>query len=306
LDGAYNLPDEQKNYIKFYHNNFDYYCDIDNIADVAILHSFATMAHNNDLPYQSTFLFEQSLIQEKIPFDIIFDKQLENLSKYKVLVLADQECLSDEKLDAIKKFVNNGGGLVASEFTSLYTEWRERKHNFGLKDILSINAPEWKGKDYEEDFLKISVQKNLIGKGRVVYIPEITPSVPKPSGVAMTSNYWKLPLNNSELIESVEWASGNNLSVSIAAPQTITMELTQKKDKSASILHLVNFDYRDSSVQNIKVDIMVPEGKKVTHVSVLTPDGRDDEILQFKEIGKKVVFTVPKLSIYDMVVIKLE
>ena len=91
LAQGYELPEDQKEYIRFFHRNFDFYREISNIADVAVLHSFASMAYNNDLPYQSTYLYEQVLIQNKIPFDIIFDDQLKDLSKYKVLVLADQE-----------------------------------------------------------------------------------------------------------------------------------------------------------------------------------------------------------------------
>ena len=51
------------------------------------------------------------------------------------------------------------------------------------------------------------------------------------------------------------------------------MELVQKEDRSAMILHLLNFDYRNSPVKNIKVDILVPAGKRVTQATVLTPDG---------------------------------
>jgi hypothetical protein len=301
------LTEDQRNYIKFFHKNFDYYHNIHNVADVAVLHSYASMAFNNDRPYQSTYLFHQALIQEKIPFDIIFDDNLKDLSKYKVLVLADQECLSDEKLDLIRKFVNQGGGLVATEHSTLYTEWRQRKRDFGLNDLFQVKAPQWhEDNSSPEDILNIPVQKREVGKGRVVYIPEVKPSVPKPAAVSMTSRYWKLPVNLKELIESVQWASGNNLSLKVEAPLTVTMELTQKEDKSALILHLLNFDSKISSVKNIKVDVQIPEGKKVTQVTVMTPDSRDDEILQFKENGKRNVFIVPQLTIYDIVVMKLE
>jgi hypothetical protein len=74
----------------------------------------------------------------------------------------------------------------------------------------------------------------------------------------------------------------------------------------AWILHLVNFDSGNPSVPNMKVDVLVPEGKKIIQVTVLSPDGRDDEILNFKENAKHTIFTVPKLSTYNMVVIKLE
>jgi hypothetical protein len=297
------LAEDQRNYVKFFYKNFDNYRDVDFVADVAVLHSYATMAFNYDLPYQSTFLFEQTLIQNKIPFDIIFDDNLKNLSKYKVLVLADQECLSDEKLDLIRNFVNQGGGLVATENTSLYTEWRQRKSDFGLNDLFQIKVPQKRGRRALTD---IPASQNQAGKGRIVYIPGIQPSVPKPSGVAMTCKYWKLPVNSNDLVKSVLWASDNKLSVNIKAPLTVTMELTQKKDKSAWILHLVNFDSGDPSVSNIKVEVLVPEEKKVIKVTVLTPDNRDDEILKFKENAKYTLFTVPKLSTYNMVVIKLE
>jgi len=300
------LPEEQRGYIKFFHNNFNYYHDIHNIADVAVLLSYSTMAFNNDRPYQSTFLVEQALIQEKIPFDIIFDDNLKDLSKYKVLVLADQECLSDEKLDLIRKFVNQGGGLIATEHTSLYTEWRQRKRDFGLNDLFNVTAPEWHGTDSPEDILNIPVQKREIGKGRIVYIPELIPSIPKPPAAAMSSRFWKLPVNSNELIESVKWASGNSLSINIEAPLTVTMELNLKEDKSALILHLLNFDSRNPSVKNIKVDVQVPEGEKVTKITVLTPDGRDNLTAKFSTNGNYIEFIVPQLSVYNLVVIRLE
>jgi len=300
---GYQLPDEQREYIKFYHKNFDYYRGIDNVADVAVLHSYATMAYNNDEPYQSTFLFEQSLIQEKIPFDIIFDDNLKNLSKYKVLVLADQECLNDEKLDLIRNFVKNGGGLVATGNTSLYTEWRQRKKDFGLNDLFQFPAPEG---GIRRQFTDIKFTQKQTGSGKVVYIPAVQPSISKPPAAAMTSRYWKLPVNSRELTESVKWASGNSLSLKIEAPRNVTIELIKKDDNSALVLHLINYDPKNPSIKNIKVDVKVPEGKKVTKVTVMTPDGRNDEQVQFKESAGIIAFTVPQLLTYDLVVMKLE
>jgi hypothetical protein len=303
---GFELPSDQKKYIEFFHRYFDYYRNISGIADVAILHSYASMAFNNDRPYQSTYLYEQVLIQNRIPFDIIFDDQLKDLSRYKVLILADQECLNDDKIDIIKSFVEKGGGLVATEFTSLYTEWRERMNDFGLKELFKVDPPVWKGRGSEEKVLNIPVRRNEIGKGRVVYIPEIQPSKPKPPASAMTSLFWKLPVNREELIEAVKWASENNLSVNIDAPLTVTMELVQKEDGNVMILHLINFASGNPMVKNIKVDAKVPEGKKVTQVNVLTPDEGGDEIPGFKDDGKRVIFNVSRLSIYDMIIIKLE
>lgn len=84
------------------------------------------------------------------------------------------------------------------------------------------------------------------------------------------------------------------------------MEHTQKKDNSALLLHLLNFDTKVPLLKDIKVNIQVPEGKKVTNVTILTPDGRNDETLQYKESGQSILFEVPQLSVYDLVVMKLE
>jgi hypothetical protein len=306
LAQGYELPEDQKEYIKFFHRNFDFYRSITNIADVAVLHSFASMAFNNDRPYQSTYLFEQALIQAKIPFNIIFDEQLKDITRYKVLILADQECLNEDKLGLIRNFVEQGGSLIATEFTSLYSEWRERKSDFGLKDLFKINPPDWNGRNLEEDVLNLPIQKNLAGKGKVVYIPEVKPSIPKPSAAAMTSEYWKLPLNWKELIETVKWASGNNLSLNIEAPLTVTMELVKKDDQSAIILHLLNFEYMNPPVKNIRVDLQVPEDKRVTQVTVISPDRTNDEFLPFKNEGERVILTVPQLDVYNIIVFKLE
>lgn len=300
----YDLSEDQEAYVQFFHKYFNYYHDVTNIADVAVLHSYATMANNNDRPYQSTFLFEQSLIQGKIPFDIIFDDQLKDLSRYKVLVLADQECLTDEQLSLIREFVNRGGGLVATEHTSLYTEWHRRKADFGLRDLFKIQAPEWHNRSVPEDILKIPAKRNQFGKGRVVYIPEVRAAIPKPPAIAMSGKYLKLPLNNQELIESVRWASGDNLSLDIGGPNTVTMELKKKKDNSAMLLHLVNFNDRKPALQNIRADVIIPTGKKVAQVMVLTPDSNSENKIPFKENNNRLTFTIPKLDVYDMIVIK--
>jgi hypothetical protein len=302
----YTLDEDQAAYIKFFNKNFEYYRKIKSVANVAVLRTFATMAFNNERPYQSTFLFEQALIQNKIPFDIIFDDNLKELSKYEVLILADQECLNDEKQDLIRNFVSQGGGLVASEHTSLFTEWRERKPDYGLKDLLHVTAPEWRSRTIPDVVLQMPVQKNQYGKGRVVYIPEIKPAIPKIPSETFSGKYWKLPINANEMIESVVWAGNNTLPIKVEAPLTVTMELAQKEDNSALILHLVNFGFRFGDVKNIKVDVQVPEGKKVKQVTVITPDGRENDVIKFKQTARQTSFTVPRLTVYDVVDIRFE
>src|SRR5580704_9331381 len=118
-------------------------------------------------------LFEQSLIQGKIPFVIILDRHLADLSAYKVLVLADQDALSDEQVASIRNFVKAGGSVVATGRSSLMNEWRLVRPKLGLADVLGVDQPPERGKE------NIPLRKEH-GAGRAVYIVSVEPAVEPP------------------------------------------------------------------------------------------------------------------------------
>ena len=302
---GYDLPRDQQDYINFYRRNFDHYRDVDNIADVAVLHSYASMGYNNDRPAVSTMLFEQALIQAKVPFDLIFDDNLKNLSRYRVLVLADQECLNDEKLDLIRKFVEQGGGLVATELSTLLTEWRLRRPTFGLQDLFRAEAPRI-GRRGQVALQESPAVRNQAGKGRVVYISDVKPSIPKPPGARMTSQYWKLPENWKELVDAVQWAAGGRLSLEVKAPLTVVAELMEPKLAGELLVHFVNYGrVKTPSVSNIEVSVRIPQGKKASKVTLMSPDGGEERQVTFAAKDDRISFTVPRLQTYTLALVTL-
>jgi len=305
---GYELPEDQRGYIRFFRRHFDYYRNIDNRADVAVLRSYASLGFNNDRPAVSTMLFEQALIEAKVPFDIIFDENLRDLSKYRVLVLADQECLSDDQLSGISEYVHHGGGLVATEHTSLYTLWRQRRRDFGMKDLLKVEAPPWRETEENEpeELLKVPPVRNQIGKGRAVYVAAIRPSIEKPPAQRMTSEYWKLPVNWEELIDAVQWAAGGHLSLQVNAPLTVAAEVTEQREKGRTMVHLLNYDAaRNPQVSGIEVSLEIPRGKEITRVSLLSPDEQGLLSPSFTVRNGKLLFTVPRLRTYTVAVIQM-
>jgi Beta-galactosidase trimerisation domain len=303
---AYDVPEDQRNYIRFFSQNFDHYRDVDNIADVALLYSYATMGFNNDQPTVSFMLFGQALIQAKIPFDIIFDLHGEELTRYRVLVLADQECLSEEEIKRIRAFVQQGGGLVATEYTSLYTEWRLRRPEFGLKDLLKVNSPRWRGGGIPEEAIKANPTREQVGKGRVAYMPQVEASIKKPSTSKMSSKYWKLPVNWKELITAVQWTAGDDLSLEVKAPTTVTAELMHQRSTGNLIVHLLNYNVAQvSQVTDIEVTVRIPEGRRVQNVMLLTPDGNKRSVLNHVFKDGRDRFVVPRLHVYNLLVVQL-
>jgi hypothetical protein len=313
---SYQDMKNKASYIRFFNEKFQYFRGVDNIADVAVLHTYASMAYDNNRPYQSTYLVEQALIQAKIPFDIIFDDNLNDLSEYRVLIAADQKCLSDQNIGLITDYVKKGGGLVATEHTSLYTERFARREHFGLRDLFQIDPPVWRGYDVErsdysvnaknEQLLNIVPVKNIIGSGRVVYLPMIKPSREKPSGAAMTNTFWKPARNNEEILDLIRWAADDALSLTVKSPDYVTAELTKNADRSKLMLHLINYNFRrDTLVKNIEVSMKIPAGSVPKQVKVFSPDMEELESLLFNISDNRIRFVVPQLYVYDLIVLEL-
>jgi hypothetical protein len=271
------------------------------VTDVAILRSFASIEFNPAKSNVSTILFEQTLIQGKFPFGIIFDAHLNDLSKYKVVVLANQDALRDEQIDQIRRFVDAGGGLVVTEETSMRTEWRKRRRKFGLRDVIGMDLPPY-------DETAMSPKKRQFGKGRVVYIPRIEPSVTPPAPTMtyyFSNSYWKLPTNYQDLVEAVRWAARDDLSVRVEAPLSVTMELAQQKRTNTWLLHLLNFRV-DNPVSNIPVQFRMPHGMKLDQAILESPDDGVRRILPASVREGTLAFTVPKVEVYGLVLLRMQ
>jgi len=296
---VYNFNTDQSKYIKFFTENFDYYRNNENIADVAILRTFPTMAYGDYNTQYSTILFEQTLIQSRIPFDIIFENNLNNLSKYSVLVLANQICLSDSQIEKIKNFVRNGGGLIITENTSLYTEWMRNRKKPGLSDLFYGNKP-----SEEEKWDKIIISD--YGTGKAVYIPAVIPSIKRPQNAAITSDYWRLPKNHKILASCIKKAASKDMSLEIKAPAYVTAELTQDEYQSKLMLHLVNYKAEpEKPVKGIEVDLKIPEGKNVKECILISPDKDSIESIPFILTNGRIKFKVPNLEVYNLIIVKL-
>jgi hypothetical protein len=315
---GYEFPADQKAYVSFFRQHFDLFRGVRSRPDVAVLHSYASMAFNNDLPWQSSMLVEQALIQAKVPFDIIFDPQLADLSRYKALILPDQECLNDAQVDRIHRYVESGGGLVATEQTSLYDDWRRRRANYGLHDVFGVDAPPYRENLYTFRPYPSTIPTataahvpptppsspathHTLGKGRSSYLASVRPAVPKPAGASMTSDYWKLPLNAQQIVDEVRWAAGG-VSLEVKGPATLVVEPEDQPSTGRLLVHLVNYDDEaHPSIDNVQVSIKLPAAKRVQLLSPDSPSAVDAPVTPSKG---GITFTVPHVRTYTIAVVE--
>ncbi len=293
------LGEQARSYVRFFREHAGLFRDTAPVAGVAVLRSFPSVMFNPGQCLPATVLFEQALLQSKIPFDIIFDGHVRDLRKYKVLVVADQDALSDEQAAAIRAFVEAGGGLVATGSTSMLTEWRLRRGRFALADVFGIEAPPKPGEPsgpWQREF----------GRGRVVYVSAVEPSTepPRPRMTyAINGPFWTLPANTRDLLAAVRWAAGDRFAIEVDGPPSVTIELTAHAESKTWLLHLVNFDIR-KLVTNLGVRVRPPAGFDVTEVIAETPDGAAPMVLATRSLPDCVSFRIPRLRVYDLVRIR--
>ena len=321
---GYNFPADQKSYLDFFRHHFDLFRDVRSRPDVAVLHSYASMAFNTDLPWQSAMLVEQALIQANIPFDIIFDRQLERLSKYKALILPDQECLTDGQVRLIRRYVESGGGLLSTGQTGLYDDWRRRRSNYALADVTQVNASAYREnlytfRTYPSGLPSSSATspatspapvsspvRHAYGRGRSVYLSAVRPAIPKPAGAPMTSGYWKLPVNSQEILDEVRWAA-NGVSLDIKGPSTLVAEALEQPATGRLLVHLLNYDVeRHPSIDNVQVSLKLPPNKTARAVQLVSPDVATTASAVVTMSNGTAAFTVPRIRTYTIAVVDLQ
>ncbi len=292
------LTAEARRYIEFFHRHNRGLAGTEPVGDVAVLRSFPAVEFNPSRALVAAVLAEQTLIQHHVPFDIVFNRHLRDLARYKVLLLADQDALSDEEAAAIRGFVESGGGLVATGSTSLLTNWRLERRKPALADVLGVDLPLEQGPPVRRQF----------GRGRVVYIPRIVPAIepPEPGIVYNFSHkHWKLPVNHAELADAVRWAAQGELSAVVRAPQHVAIELTRQKESGNTNLHLVNFDPR-RPVDNIEASVRIPSGLRLREAALATPDQAAARPLRAAAEGGVVRLRIPRLQVYGLVMLRWE
>jgi len=82
----------------------------------------------------------RACVEAHIPATLINDWNLTeaDLAPYKVLVLPNTACLDSRQVAAIESFVARGGGLIATQETSLFNEWGDPLPQFALANLLGV------------------------------------------------------------------------------------------------------------------------------------------------------------------------
>jgi hypothetical protein len=303
------LSKEMLRYISFYRKNRDCYVGTQDVASVAVLRSYPSMTYHHSRAGLSAILVEQTLIQQRIPFHMIFDEQLAELSPFtcKVLVLPNSECLSDSEIASIRKFVEAGGGLIVTEQAGLYDQWRRSRPTPGLKGLVDDQV---RGSSYEERVKPMAVtagaaSQKEVGRGRVYYIPGLESDGPLPTAepyFTLDNIYWRRPKNWKQLVDGIAWASQGDMPLTVDGPDYLVTNLVEQPHKNRQFVHLINYNFKNvPSIQNIELKCAVPNGRPVTSVRAYSTESEAPTSVSFQIRDRMVVATIPRIHTYCMV-----
>jgi len=198
------------------------------------------------------------------------------------------------QVDALLRYVRDGGTLVLTDNTAEFNEWREK---WRVNPLLPARQE---------------------GRGRIVYIPKVVPGIahldkaagnqdPEPGamprpGVQINPSQWVLPSNHREIHQAIVRSLPHELSLTISTSLTTVLEILNRPETHETMVHFVNFD-PNSKPAPIEVSMRTQFPGRVASVTCLSPDADDPVVLAFQEKEGRVNFTVPAVRLYSLVVL---
>jgi hypothetical protein len=308
--GSGPLSDITRQHIDFYRANRESYEGSEDAGNVAIFRSYASLSYNNADVQLCTVLVEQAVIEASMPFDLIFDEGLQSLGKYRVLILPNSECLTDDQIASIRRFVDRGGSLVVIGQAGLYDEWRRVRVVPGLQGLVDHQST---AIGYQENVEFVAgaagpSTRKQVGRGRVAYLPMVEFDGVLPSSrpyFAITSEFWKRPRNAKELIDLIHWAAEDQIPLSVEGPAGLVANETVQLSRRRMFVHLLNYNCEKTpALHNIPVRVSLPDKAKAQKVTLHAPATGESRSIDFRTEAAATLFTVPDLHAYALITVQ--
>ena len=261
-------------------------------ADVAVLRSWPSMAYNSANWSHGPFVCEQGLWQARIPFGIIFDRNLNDLSAHRVILLANQDALSEDAVARIRSFVESGGGLVPTGATGRLDDWRRVRERNALTEAFGLAMDR-------------KPERAAVGRGRVVYLPELLPAAGvttddtgRERGHAGTA----IPPGNWKAVETaLRWAAGGSFRFSVRAPGTVAAEFREGPTAADRVVHLLNF--ADKPVRG-QIRVQMEDDGHDWSLELDSPDPLPRLVPSLTRARGRVTFTLPGIALYTACILR--
>jgi len=271
-------------------------------ADIAMVHSVASR-HGDNMPMEGNFSEGNNITQAveillnlNIPFDLIVSgndiayKQeitLDQLTPYKLVILPSVFMISDNEVQALMEYVDNGGIIL---------QLRE----FGTRNKagLGVSRPELQGVADQSGSYSMGT-----GTWRTLLDFEL-------GGYTWNEDEDRSLLPNEQTPDNPNLRQLESVIQEYVAPQVITnapitVNIHKYADGQRILLHIVNYDYDITSDQfsttapfEVSVDVA---GKTVSSVKLYDFEKGTESELEFSLDAERVIFEIGDLYAYSII-----
>jgi hypothetical protein len=104
-----------------------------------------------DLPWQG---ITGALIRARIPYLPVHADHIDrDAAQFSLLVLPNLGVMTDDQIASVRRFVEKGGGLLATGESSLYNEWGDPRQDYGLGKLFGAHVNEPRS-NYDKNYLR--------------------------------------------------------------------------------------------------------------------------------------------------------
>lgn len=256
------------------------------LARVAVYRDTESLAYNSVETHRSQLNVEQALLEANVPFDLVYPAHLNDLSRYRAVVVPNAECLGNTAAERLKVFVEAGGGLLFTEQTGHLDPWRRKRAQPVFAELLgtAVQAGE-------------SVQASF-GQGKVAYLPKLDhveePST-RPEVWYVFNEFWAAPRNKEQLLDALSFVAGE-------APLRVRADggrpLAEAVDTPAgsTVVHVLNLDC-GAPVRGLEISLYRETAPQ--EILPLSPTWSYQAIpFQYDEATRRVSFRFEELARY--------
>ena len=313
-------PDIRTKYRDFFEKHADLYQGYRSAAKVALAFLFDQCHYLNIEHFRHVHALDRFLADQQIPFDIITEDHLtpRQLADYKVIILPNIEFLSDEQVEAVQNFIDQGGTVIITGDIATYDLYCKPRQETALETNLN-NANclvEFESLELALPFRGIYLADGL----------QAVRSLPMPESMKKEKNakyqmmaeldkalrfkrYQKAgPI--TEIITDALGGSAHLMDPEKSSGVRHSMWVKSKGDKKILTVHLVNKNVSLAEeegkrvlrhLENLQLCIPCLKTDKVEQINIWQPGSKKQNILKSRVRNGKVELTVPKLEAYAII-----
>ncbi|MFH0939558.1 MAG: beta-galactosidase trimerization domain-containing protein [Planctomycetota bacterium] len=262
------LETEKLRFVQFYHQYKPYQTKQVSLAEVAILLDNESITFSQLDTLLALCSLTQLLQEEAVPFNFIYNKDLDALTQYKLILIPSMHCLKERAAEKLGTWARAGGRLLTTGKTGTrddYFRLRTKVKTIQiLQDMYHARQTEnvftaLTGEDYSQDFVK------PVGMGLVAHIRELqyssAPNLDTPDEWRIEAEHINRPVNSVAIMAVIaQLLPSRNLRVT--SKQDVLVDLCRRKDTGEGLAHIFNVSFAKNIEAAAAVEIIWSEPVK--------------------------------------------